>query len=71
MPVANPVSSAGSRIGRKHVAEGLPAVRTQAGGSLLQFGIEVFEDRLHRTHDERQADEDQRHQYAERREGNL
>ena len=43
----------------------------EARGGLLDLGIEVAQDRLHGAHDERQADEGERHDHAERRVGDL
>ena len=63
---AKPVSSAGSRRRQDHAPEGLPARRAEAGGGLLELRVEVLQHRLHRAHDERQADEDQRDEHAER-----
>ena len=68
---AKPVSSAGSsagRITRQNVCQRL-APRLAAASS--DFGVEVLQHRLHRAHHERQADEGQRHDDAERREGDL
>jgi hypothetical protein len=68
---AKPVSSAGSRVGRHHVAEGRASAARRARGGFFQLGLNVFQHRLHRAHDEGQADEDQRHHDAQRREGDL
>ena len=68
---AKPVSSAGSTRREDHAAEGLPAGRAERGGGFLELGLEVLEHRLHGAHHERQADEGQRHQHAERRERDL
>jgi hypothetical protein len=68
---AKPVSSAGITIGKITRREGLPAVGAQRGGGFLQFAVQVFQHRLHRAHHEGQADEDQRHPHAQRREADL
>ena len=47
------------------------AARAEAGRGLLDLGVEVLEHRLQRAHDERQADEGERDDHAERREGDL
>ena len=44
-------------------------VGAERRGRLLDLVVEVLEHRLHRAHDERQADEDQRDDDAERRVG--
>ena len=43
----------------------------ETGRGFLQFRVEVFQDRLHGAHDERQTDEGQRHENAELRVGDL
>ena len=45
--------------------------RAEAGRRLLDFRIEIFDDRLQRAHDERQPDEDQRDRHADPGEGDL
>ena len=68
---ATPVSHAGS-IGRKdHAPECLRARGAEAGRRFFEFLLEIGEHRLHRAHDERQADEGQREDDAERRVGDL
>jgi hypothetical protein len=58
--------------GRKdHLDEGLPARGAERGGGLLDFGFDVLDHRLQGTHDERQGDEGQRKDNAERRVGHL
>ena len=52
-------------------ANDLPAVGAERRGGFLELRLEVVEHRLHGAHDERQADEDQRDEDAERREGDL
>ena len=58
---AKPVSSAGSSVGRITAVKRLPAAGAERGGGLLELAVELLEHRLHRAHDEGQADEDQRH----------
>ena len=55
---AKPVSSAGSKRRQHDAAERLPARGAEAGGGLLDLGVEILQHRLHGAHDERQADED-------------
>ena len=43
----------------------------ERGGGLLVLDLEVLQHRLHRAHDEGQADEGERDDDAERREGDL
>ena len=45
--------------------------RAERGGGFLELLLQVFQHRLQRAHDERQADEDQRDEDAERREADL
>ena len=64
---AKPVSTAGRTAGRRDAAEGLrggPRERPPASASRR-----VGDDRLYRADGEGEADEDQRHQHAEGREG--
>ena len=68
---AKPVSSAGSTIGKIDAAEGLPARRAERRRRFLDLARQVLQHRLHRAHDERQADEGQRDEDAERRERDL
>ena len=55
-----PVTSAGSTPGSDDAEEGLAAARAEAGRRLLDLELEILQHRLHRPHDERQADERQR-----------
>ncbi|ABA49583.1 hypothetical protein BURPS1710b_2014 [Burkholderia pseudomallei 1710b] len=60
------------RHGRQHdAAEREPARRAEACGRLLLLALEILENGLHGAHDERQADEGQRDEHAERRERDL
>ena len=68
---AKPVSNAGQRAPAGSRGEGLPAARAEARRGLLDLGVEALEHRLHRAHDERQADEGERDDDAERRERDL
>ena len=68
---AKPVSSAGAIDRQDHAAERLPARRAEARRGFLELALEVLQHRLHRAHDERQADEGQRDDDAERRERDL
>ena len=54
---AKPVSSAGSRIGKTTRLKVCQRLRAQAGGGLLELGVEILQHRLDRAHDEGQADE--------------
>ena len=53
---AKPVSSAGSNDGKDDAAEGLPARGAQRRRRFLELARSL-QHRLHRAHDERQADE--------------
>ncbi len=68
---AKPVSKRREDRRQDHAGEGLPAARAERGRRFLELGIKVEQHRLHRAHHERQADEDQGHQNAERGERNL
>ena len=68
---ATPVSSAGVSAGQHDAEHGLPPRGAERRRGLLDLAVEVLQHRLHRAHHERQADEDQRDQDAERREGDL
>ena len=57
--------------GQDDAGEGLPPPRPEAGGGFLDIAAEVGEDRLDGADDERQADERQRDDDAERSEGDL
>ena len=62
----------GRRDRRQDDADGAPpGAGAERRGGLLDLGVEVLQHRLHRADDERQADEDQRDQDAERRVGDL
>eukprot|EP01022_Parablepharisma_sp_SALTPOND_P004178 TRINITY_DN1187_c2_g1_i1.p1 TRINITY_DN1187_c2_g1~~TRINITY_DN1187_c2_g1_i1.p1 ORF type:complete len:554 (-),score=206.99 TRINITY_DN1187_c2_g1_i1:2173-3834(-) len=62
----------GRQDGREdHAGEGLPAAGAEAGGSFFELALGLFQHRLHGTHHEGQADEGQRHQHAQGREGDL
>jgi len=63
---AKPVSRRDHR--QDYASQCLQAVRPERGRDLLKLDIEIDQHRLHRAHHEGQADEDKRHQYAERRE---
>jgi hypothetical protein len=54
-----------------HLGDRLPAVGAERGGGLLRLAVDLLQHRLHGAHDERQADEDQRHDDAGRRIGDL
>ena len=64
-----PVKQRGNDTRQHDAAHRHPAPGAERSGGFLQFLVEIFEHRLHRAHDERQADEDQRDKDAERREG--
>ena len=68
---AKPVSSAGSSSAGSTRRKRLPARRAERGRGFLELGVEILEHRLHGAHDERQADEDQRDDHAQRRERDL
>ena len=68
---ANPVSAAGSDRRKQHAYERLQARRAETRRHLLELLVEILEHRLHRAHDERQADERERHDDAEARERNV
>ena len=68
---AKPVSAAGKIAGKQDARERLPAARAQARRGLFELAVEIFEHRLHRAHDERQADEGQRDDDAEPRERDV
>ena len=67
---AKPVSSAGIRLGRITRRDGLPAVAPRLAAASSSSASSP-QHRLHRAHHERQADEDQRHDDAQRRVGDL
>ena len=60
-----------ARSGRIDAPERLPARRAERRRGFLELASELLQHRLHRAHDERQADERQRDQHAERRERDL
>ena len=68
---AKPVRSAGAEAGRMTREDGLQAVGAERGGGFLDLAVDLLHDRLHGAHHERQADEDQRDDDAERRVGDL
>ncbi len=68
---AKPVSQAGAIAGRTTRRKVCSAARAQAGGRLLDLGVERLEHRLQRPHHEGQADEGQGHGDAERSERDL
>jgi hypothetical protein len=52
-------------VRQDHSRQHHPTVGAEAGGRLLDLGIEVVDDRLERANHERQADEDQGHDDAQ------
>ena len=68
---AKPVSSAGVSIGKITRQKTCQRFAPRLDGGFFQFRVEVFENRLHRPHDERQADERQRDENAELRVGDF
>ena len=68
---AKPVSSAGVSVGRITLPEGAQPAGAEGRRGLLDLALDLLDHRLHRAHDERQADEDQRDEDAERRVGDL
>ncbi len=66
-----PVSTAGQSAGSSTRQKVMPARGAEAGGRLLDLLVDLLDDRLHGAHHEGQADEDQRDDDAERREGHL
>ncbi len=69
---AKPVSSAGASARQDDAPKRLERVGAERGRGFLEFAAPTpAMHRLHRAHDERQADEDQRDQDAERRVGDF
>ena len=68
---AAPVSIAGASDGRTTRASVCSRVAPKRRRRLLDVEVEVLHHRLHRADDERQADEGERHDHAQRRERDL
>ncbi len=68
---AKPVSSAGIRPGRITCEHRLQPAGAERRRGLLDLAVDLLQHRLHGAHHERQADEDQRDDDAERRVGDL
>ena len=68
---AKPVSTAGSSAGRIDAEKVCRRVAPRVAAASSTSLLDVLHHRLHRAHDERQADEDQRDEDAERRVGDL
>jgi len=62
---AKPVTNAGSTMGRGRDGSSASG-RAERGGNLLQFALHVLEHRLNRPDDEREADESECDEHAER-----
>ena len=63
----NPVASDGRTVGRITRRNTIAAARAERFGGFLEARVDFLERRLHRAHDERHADQRQRHDYAEPR----
>ncbi len=62
---------AGSKRGEDDPRDGAPAAGAERGGDFLRLAVDLFQHGLHGADDERQADEDQRHDDADGGEADL
>ena len=68
---AKPVRMRRQQRRQHHAEHGLAAAGAERRRGLLDLAVELLEHRLHGAHHERQADEDQRDDDADRRVGDL
>ena len=68
---AKPVRMAGYERRKNDPEDRLIPACPECGGGLFYFAVELLENRLDRTHDEGQSDEDQGNEDAERRIGDF